>query len=48
MFFSKEKECQTFTIEKDWRSQNLKEDLKKCTSFEEQTVYQTLSQISFN
>ena len=37
------KECQTFTIEKSWFSQNLpeknisrKENLKKCTSFEEQ------------
>ena len=37
------KECQTFTIEKSWCSQNLpeknisrKENLKKCTNFEEQ------------
>ena len=34
------KECQTFTIEKNWPSQNLrfsrKENLKKCTGFEEQ------------
>ena len=36
------KECQTFTIEKNWRSQNLSEkrltrieNLKKCTRFEE-------------
>ena len=45
MFFTKEisKECQTFTIEKNWHSQNLLEkqiswnrNLKKCTSSEEQ------------
>ena len=32
-------EYQTFTIEKNWHSQNidfLKENLKKCTNFEEQ------------
>ena len=49
MFFSKEikevKECQTFTIKKKWRSQNLsekfvsrRENLKKYTGFEEQNV----------